>query len=778
MIGESLRRIEDPVLLRGKGRFAADNDYPNQLHMRVIRSSVAHGRILSIDTSKALSKDSVHAVWTYADVSELPPIDFRLTAMEEMLPYRQPVLARERVRYVGEPVAVVFASSDYLAEDAAEFVTVEYETLPPVLDAFGDTTEWLDPPEATWASGKKVSKQLGSECAQIKLEYGDVDKAFGNAHAVISVDVRIGRHSGVPLECRGATAHIDPTTGVLIFDGAAKVPFWNRDAIAKMLNRAPQDVQLREGHVGGGFGPRGELYPEDVLVALATDRFGVPVKWVEDRQENLVATNHSRDQRHVLRAAVDKNGVILAVEAEFWTDQGAYVRTHAATVSSLTASMLPGPYLIENYRVVGHIRMSNKTPAGTYRSPGRYEGTFARERLIDQISHELKLDATEVRKRNFIDVKQMPYKRPIQAMGTELIYDSGDYAKLLTRFEKDFEIAKLRDQVKKRRKAGELVGLGFGWFVEKSGLGPFEGVRVDVDTSGAVTVTSGTSSVGQGVDTVLCQVVGDILGVPLEKIRAVKGQTDRFGYGRGAFATRQSVMAGSAALKAGEALREKALSVAAHEFEIDQSDLILRDGRVHVAGDESISISLGEIAARLEPQNAKAMGLEPSLTADGWFYTDHMTYPYGVHGALVSIDRGTGHVEIEKYFVGYDVGKALNLRLVEGQIVGGVAQGLGGALYEEFIYSDEGQPQASTFMDYLIPTFHEVPPVKVLVTEDAPSPLNPMGVKGAGEGGTTAVGACIASAVDDAMQQPGFIRSIPIRPEQIRSGLSKISKGK
>lgn len=773
MIGESLRRIEDPILLRGKGRFAADNEYPNQVHMRVVRASLAHARIISIDTSAALAVDGVVAVWTYADIADLPPIDFRLTALEEMLPYRQPILARGRVRYVGEPVAVVFAQSEYLAEDAAELVVVDYEPLPAILDAFGDVKDWLTSEEASWGAAREIAAPLNSESAQINLEYGNVEEAMSQAHSIITVDVRVGRHSGVPLECRGASAHVEPSTGVLIFDGAAKVPFWNRDAIAKMLNRSPQDVHLREGHVGGGFGPRGELYPEDVLVALAAQRLNVPVKWVEDRQENLVATNHSRDQRHVLRAAVDATGLITALEAEFWTDQGGYVRTHAATVTSLTASMLPGPYLIENYRVLGHIRMTNKTPAGTYRSPGRYEGTFARERLIDQIAHELKIDANEVRRRNFIPASKMPYQRPIQAMGTELVYDSGDYDLLMNKLEDEFELKKLRAEVKKRRKSGELVGLGFGWFVEKSGLGPFEGVRVDVDTSGSVTVTSGTSSVGQGVDTVLCQVVGDLLGVPLEKIKAVKGQTDKFGYGRGAFATRQSVMAGSAALKAAEGIRAKAFAVAAHEFEIDESDLILRDGKVSVVGEESTSISLGEIAAKLEPQSAQKMGLSPALVADGWFYTDHMTYPYGAHCALVSIDPGTGDVAVERYFVGYDVGKALNHRLVEGQIVGGVAQGLGGAMFEEFIYSDEGQPQASTFMDYLIPTFQEVPPVEVLVTEDAPSPLNPMGVKGAGEGGTTAVAACIASAIDDAMQQPGFVRSTPIRPEQIRSGLSK-----
>ncbi|TFV56060.1 xanthine dehydrogenase family protein molybdopterin-binding subunit [Geodermatophilus sp. DF01-2] len=763
MIGASVRRIEDPVLLRGQGRFAADVDLPGQVHMRVVRSPVAAGRLTGVRVAAARALPGVVAVWTGDDVAELPPIGFRLTAQESMRPYRQPVLARDRVRYVGEPVAVVFADSAYVAEDAADLVEVDVETDTAVLSMDGDPVAWPTYPGAG-GSETTLSESLTSE-----IGYGDVEAAFTAAERVVEVDVRVGRHTGVPMECRGAVAHVEPTTGVLVMDGAAKVPFWNRDAIAEMVGLPPQRVALREGHVGGGFGPRGELYPEDVLVCLAAVRLGTPVKWVEDRQEHLVATNHSRDQRHRLRAAVDADGVVTALDGEFWLDQGAYVRTHAATVPSLTASMLPGPYRVPAYRMRGHIRMSNKTPAGTYRSPGRYESTFARERLMDAVAAELGLSPLEVRRRNFIPAAEMPYSRPLQAMGTELTYDSGDYALLLDRMEQRWDLTALAEAVAARRAAGELVGIGFGCFVEKSGLGPYEGVRIKVDAAGSVQVVTGASSVGQGVDTVLAQVVGDVLGVGLDAIRVVRGQTEHFDYGRGAFATRLSVMAGSATVRAAEALRDKAVAVAAHEMEVDPSDLELVDGVVRVLGDPGSSMSLGEVARLLEPVGAHSLGMEPGLNADGWFHTDHMTYPYGIHAAVIRIDPGTGEARIERYLVGYDVGKALNPVLVEGQIVGGVAQGIGGALLEQFLYTDEGQPQCTTFMDYLLPTVHEMPPVEVIVTEDAPSPLNPLGVKGAGEGGTNAVAATVAAALDDALERPGAITSVPVTPARLRA---------
>ncbi|MUL80670.1 MULTISPECIES: xanthine dehydrogenase family protein molybdopterin-binding subunit [unclassified Mycolicibacterium] len=775
MIGSRAKRIEDPVLLRGAGRFAADTTHAGELHMRVVRSPVAYGRLVSVDVSAALLLDGVVAAWTYTDIDSLPAISFRLTPRDELLPYRQPVLARRFVRYVGEPVAVVFATSAYLAEDAAELVAIDIEPLEARIDADLEPVEWIDAEQATWAAGTGMTLPgQDSEATCFVEEYGDVEAAFAGAesllttgtHRVFEMDARIGRHTGVPMECRGLVAAFDKAEQVLVVDGAAKVPFWNREAIAAITGLPPHQVLVRETHVGGGFGPRGELYPEDVLVTVAAMRLRRPVKWIEDRQEHLVATNHSRGQHHRLRALVRvEDGWIEALDADFILDQGAYVRTHGATVASLTASMLPGPYVIPHFRATAHVRLTNKTPAGTYRSPGRYEGTFARERLVDKIARELQLDPAELRRTNFIPASKMPYERPIQAMGTHLIHDSGDYELLLDKVSAQFDFASIRTEVEARRAAGELVGFGFGFFVEKSGIGPFEGARVSVDASGHVTISCGASSVGQGVDTVLAQIVADRLQIPHHSIRVVRGRTDQFQYGRGAFATRLAVMAGSAAAHAADALAEKACRAAAHHFRVSTAEVELVDGAVVVIEDNSKTLTLGEAARLLEPMGAGEMKEEPGLSADGWFRSDHMTYPYGLHAALVSIDRGTGRLAIERFIVGYDVGRALNPMLVEGQIAGGVAQGIGGAVYEEFLYSEDGTPMCTTFMDYLIPTVLEIPDVEILVTEDAPSPINPLGVKGAGEGGTTAVAAAIASAVDDALRIPGAIATVPIRPD-------------
>ncbi|MDQ6526407.1 xanthine dehydrogenase family protein molybdopterin-binding subunit [Nocardioides sp. LHD-245] len=769
MIGARALRLEDPVLLRGAGRYAADTYHAGELHMRVVRSPVAHGRVRAVDVADALRLDGVVAAWTYDDVADLPAIGFRLTPREELLPYRQPVLARGVVRYVGEPVAVVFATSAYLAEDAAERVVVEIDQLPAHIDPDADPVAWVDAEQATWAAGLGTPlPEQDSEATRFVTEYGDVEAAFATgAGRIIELDAVIGRHTGVPMECRGLVAHYVEADQELVIDGAAKVPFWNRDAIADVTGLAPSQVVVRETHVGGGFGPRGELYPEDVLVALAAMRLRAPVKWIEDRQEHLLATNHSRGQHHRLRALVEEDGFIRALDATFTLDQGAYVRTHGATVGSLTSSMLPGPYVIPNFRVEAHVRLTHKTPHGTYRSPGRYEGTFARERLVDKIAAELGLGREQVRRRNFIAVEDMPYERPIQAMGTSMVHDSGDYRLLLDKMSEGYDFPGIRAEVAARRAAGEAVGFGFGYFVEKSGIGPVEGARISVDTRGRVSVTCGASSVGQGVDTVLAQVAAETLGIPHDEIRVVRGRTDRFGYGRGAFATRLSVMAGSAVANAAAALRDKAVRVAAHELKVSVEELELADGAVRLVADPGRGLSLAEIARLLEPVCAVEIKEDPGLDADGWFRSDHMTYPYGLHAAVVRLDRGTGQTVVERYLVGYDVGRALNPTLVEGQIAGGVAQGLGGALYEEFLYADDGTPLCTTFMDYLIPTAHEVPPIEILITEDAPSPINPLGVKGAGEGGVTAVAAAIASAVDDALQRPGAITSVPIRPQAV-----------
>lgn len=760
LVGSSVRRKEDGPLLRGQGRFAADINFPDQLHMRVVRSAQAHGRIRSVDLTPALAIPGVHAAWAFADVAELPPIGFRLTRLEQLSAYRQTILAKDRVRYVGDPVAVVFANDPYLAEDATEHVIVDVEEMSPIL-------------HADQAPGE-FSSNLSTEAAVIRKGYGDIDAAFRDAHRIISLSLAIGRHSGVPIETRGAIGHYDSATDMLKMYGAAKVPHWNRAQIAKMLGRDPAGIHCYEGHVGGGFGIRGELYPEDVLVCLAALRFARPVKWIEDRREHLIAANHSRQQTHHIRAAVDREGRILAVDDEFYHDQGGYMRTHAATVPDLAAAMLPGPYRIPAYRAVGHIRLTNKTPCGTYRAPGRYESTFVRERLMDAIAAETGIDMVEVRRRNLIDKSEMPVTRNLETLGTDIVLDSGDYVKLLDKALDKSGWTELQDELAGRRLAGELVGAGVAMFVEKSGLGPFDDVRITIGTDGFVEVVTGAASVGQGVETVVAQICADALGVDYERISVIHGQTDRIERGMGAFASRVTVMTGEATRLAAIKLRGKVLSTAAElmQTSVDQLDLI--GGEIVQTGNGvGPSIGLTEIAGALAPGSRFLGDREPGLSAEASFESHHMTYPYGVHVAVVSIAPDTGAIDIERYLVAYDVGKAVNPMLIEGQIVGGVAQGIGGALYEDFTYDDRGEPLSVTFADYLMPTAREIPHVDVIISEDAPSPLNPMGLKGAGEGGTNAVGAVIAAAVDDALGKPGAITQLPILPQRIRAILKE-----
>ena len=568
-------------------------------------------------------------MWTVADIADLPPIDFRDPAAEALRPYRQPLLARERLRYVGEPIAVVFATDPYLAEDGAELVSVGADELAPILDA-------------STAPGS-CAPGLSTEALVLRAGYGDVEAAFTTAHAVVALDLTIGRHSGVPIETRGALARFDAAGDVLELYGAAKVPHRNRDALARMFGRSTTAVVLKEGNTGGGFGVRGELYPEDFLVCIAAMRLGRPVKWIEDRHEHLMAANHSREQRHHARAAVDADGQILALEDIFYLNQGAYVRTHGARVAEMTMAMVPGPYRIPAYRSVCHFRLTNKTPAATYRAPGRFEGTFVRERLIDAVADRLGLDRVTVRRRNLVTATEMPFCRKLNALGTEIVYDSGDYPRLLDKALAKIGWDSLQTELRRRRAAGELVGSGIAIFVEKGGLGPLDGTRVAVDSTGAVELVTGGSAVGQGFATAMAQICAGTIGVDYRQVRVVSGQTDRIQYGIGAHASRASVMTGSATHAAALKVRAKALDVAASLLQATPDELDIVDGVVmHRDRPGGGSISLAEIARHLSPDSPTLGERDPGLTAEGWFRTEHMTYPYGVQIGVVRVDPDTG----------------------------------------------------------------------------------------------------------------------------------------
>jgi carbon-monoxide dehydrogenase large subunit len=745
-IGERLPRKEDPRLLRGLGRFGDDQDRPGQLWMRVVRSPIAHGRILSINASADLI--------TAADLPSDLRIPVRLNVqginIDEFL---QPVLASETVRYVGEPIAVVLADDPYEAEDIAERVEVEFDELPVAIET----------PD-------------GRKAAEFELGYGDVPRAFQKADHVVEIEFDVGRHSAVPLEPRALLADVDPATGALTIFGMTKVPVFNRDVLSRMLGIDENLIHVHAMDAGGGFGVRGEFYPEDFLVPWLARKLRRPVKWVEDRAEHLVAVNHSRQQRHVAAAAFDKNGTLLALRDDVLHDNGAYVRTHGIIVPELTIAMFPGPYRIPAFNGRIRVMLTNKTPCGTYRAPGRFEGTAVREQLLDVAADRLGIDRVELRRKNLLTADELPHTREMSTLGTEVVLDSGDYTGLLDKAMVEADRLGYLAEVEKLRAAGRQAGLGVAMFLEKSGLGPQETADVIISPSGDVRVHSGGTSLGQGIETALAQVTADALGVDPAVVTVINGDTNLQPFGGGSWASRSTVVGGSAVHRAALAVRERAVQMASRMLEVAEEDLEVRDGSIGVKGAPGTGVSYAEVAEACRPGSPHLPADEPAGLAERRrFEVEHMTYPYGVHVALVDVDTGTGQVKVLRYLVAYEVGRAINPTMVEGQLLGGVAQGVGGALLEEFRYDDAGQPQAVTFMDYLMPTAAELPRIDILVAQDAPAPGNPLGVKGAGEGGLTAAGAAIAGAIRDALGLAGSVGRLPMTPERVR-GLIKEGK--
>jgi aerobic carbon-monoxide dehydrogenase large subunit len=759
-LGDSVPRLEDPPLITGRGQFVGDINFPDQLHMRVVRSPLAHGTIKGIDTTAAKALPGVVAVWTSEDIDDIPPIDFREGSNPQLALFRQYALARERVRYVGDPIAAVFAEDAYIAEDAAELVVLDLEPLPVLVNA--------DDPPQDFKDGQTT------EAAIVGQGYGDIEGSFANAYKIVEIDVKMGRHSGVPLECRGGIGRYDAARDVLELHGAAKVPHRNRETLCRMLDRPAAGVHLYEGHTGGGFGIRGELYPEDVLVCAAAMRLDRPVKWIEDRQEHLTAANQSRQQRHIIRAAVAEDGEVVAIDDKLYLDQGGYIRTHGTRVANMTTGTLPGPYRIPNYRSVCHFCLTNKTPAATYRSPGRFESTFVRERLMDAIAVEMNMDPIAVRRRNLIALEEMPWGRDLDVLGDSVEHDPGDYAGLLDQVLEKYGYDEIQAGLAQRRANGEMVGLGLSMFFEKSGLGPTDGSKIYVDTTGHIEVVTGGASLGQGFETVMAQIAAEALGTDYRRIRVVHGRTDRIEYGVGAHASRATVLTGSAVNKTALQVRDKALDMAAELLQAPIDSLDITDGVIHPKGNTSgPSVTLGEVAEALAPASKARGTRDPFLMGEAFFHIEHQTYPYGLHIAIVKVDPDTGETAIERYIIGYDIGRAINPMLVDGQLVGGLAQGIGGSLYEEFAYDDAGEPLAVTFADYLMPTLLEIPTPEILLTEDFPSIRTPLGIKGAGEAGITGAAAAIASAIDAAIGIPGAVTQTPVSPQRLKKILDE-----
>jgi aerobic carbon-monoxide dehydrogenase large subunit len=759
-VGSRAARKEDPRLLRGLGRFGDDFSASGQCWARVVRSPVAHGRLHSVGVREAAGAPGVVAVATAADLPPglLIPVRLPLQGID-LGAFLQPVLAADVVRYVGEPVAVVVADDPYAAEDAAELVDIDIDEEPAVLDAV-----------AAAQPGSPRLFPAGNVAADFTLGYGDVDDAFRRAVRIVETEIEIGRHTAVPLEPRALLADVDRRTGEISIFGMTKVPVFNRGVLASLLGVDETLIHVPAVDAGGGFGVRGEFYPEDFLVPWLARCLGRPVKWAEDRAEHLVAVNHSRQQSHRIAAAFNADGLITALRDDVLHDNGAYCRTHGITVPELTVAMLPGPYRVPAYRGRIRVVLTNKTPCGTYRAPGRFEGTAAREQLLDVAAAELGMDRVELRRRNLLCPGELPHRRAITTLDTDMVLDAGDYPGLLDAAVGEAARLGYPAAVDTGRRDGRLRGLGVAMFLEKSGLGPQETADVLVSSGGAVRVLSGGTSLGQGVETVLAQIAADALGVDLDAVSVVCGDTDLQPFGMGSWASRTTVVAGNAVHAAARAVRERVTELAARMLEVAEDDLTISGGVVSVRGDPAASVTLAEVARAAGPASRYLRRGEPAgLSARRRFDVAHMTYPYGAHIAVVDVDPGTGLVRVLRYLVAYEVGRAVNPTLVEGQLRGGAAQGIGGALLEEFAYDEAGQPQATTFIDYRMPTAAEVPPIDVLVTQQSPAPGNPLGVRGAGEGGISAAGAVLASAVRDALGLSGGIGRLPLTAARVQA---------
>jgi CO/xanthine dehydrogenase Mo-binding subunit len=757
-IGQRIKRKEDLRLLRGIGKYVGDIHRTGMAHAAILRSTHAHAHIVKIDSSAAMKSPGVIGVLTAADMPGLKTIPMRTGVIPGLERSQQLPIAAGKVRYVGDPLAVVVAENRYIAEDALELIDIEYEPLGVVIDG----RRSMEPGAPQLHEG--VPNNIA---ANFQVNVGAVDAAFQQCDLIIDEEFSTQRHSAVPLENRGLVAEWDEGRGLLTLWGPTKMTHTNWRILSELIDLPQSSIHFIEPEVGGGFGARGEFYPEDFLIPFAARHFRRPICWIEDRAENLKAMNQSRQQNHKVRIGVKQDGTIVAMDAEILFDMGAYTRTHGGVPAISASAMLRGPYRVENYQANVYCVLTNKTPVGTYRSPGRYEANFVRERMVDMIARRLKLDPADVRRRNLIRRDEMPYdlgKHPFHYM----VYDTGDFIAQLDRALERFGYEKYRAL---ENQDGRTIGVGIGCFVETSGIGPWEYARVEIDNAGKVILYSGCNSLGQGIATALSQIVADELQCCIDEVRVVHGDTAQVPYGNGSNASRSTVMAGSAAVGASHKVKDKLLRLASAHLEIDAGDLILIDGRVVARGAPERALSFSDLYRVALPGPALKSGFTPGISEEDFFATDKRPFPYGVHVCAVEVDRETGQIKILDYLVSEDVGRKINPMIIEGQMAGGLAQGIGGALLEEFVYSEDGQPLSTNFMDYLLPTAMEMPRATLISTEDFPSPHNPLGVKGAGEGGITAAGAALANAVSNALGVE--VTRLPIRPDYVLELLRK-----
>jgi aerobic carbon-monoxide dehydrogenase large subunit len=742
-VGMPILRTEDDRLIKGLGCFVGDISRPDQLHARIVRSQVAHARLVKVHLEEARTLMGVVAAFAAADIPGIGekkiPVRISPGRLDQFA--LQTPLALDKVRYVGEPIAVVVATDPYLAEDAADLVWAELEELSPQLDPIA-------------GAGSSVLHEMVPDNVVGGFDTSngeDVDDLFRQADVLVQERFSIHRHSAAPMEPRGLVAETDRQSGRLTVWGPTKVKHFNKRVLAALLGLPEDRILLIEPDVGGGFGPRGEFYPEDFLIPWLALQLGRPVKWVEDRYENFIALNHSREHIIDLAVAARADGTLLGFRCTDWCSIGAYVRTTGLTVAKLTGLHMSGPYRWRGFssKVVGVL--TNKTPAGTYRGPGEVEATFVRERALDMLAARLDLDPPELRRRNLIPAESLPFRLETGPGSETLEYGSGNYPAVLTDLLSNAGYQNLRRDQARRRRLGEAVGIGIACFLDQGGIGPFEQARVVAESDGTFTGFVGVASVGQGVQTALAQILADELEVSVNRVRIHHHDTDSIEDGMGAYASRTTSVGGSALVLAARQLRQQArsdgarhLGAADHEVELRGDEVWANDGRAVTFG---------------------ALGCE----ASGRFETTTVDFSFGTVLAVVSVDRGTGKVRVERYIGHYDVGRAVNPLIVRGQLEGGAAQGIGGALLEELAYDSQGQPLCTSFMDYMLPTLSELPEVESAWSE-FPSKDNLIGAKGVGEAGIIGTLAVIANAVADALSPDGIVvTSTPFTADRVRA---------
>ena len=777
LVGAPVLRTEDLRFVRGGGRYLDDLGH-DALAVAFVRSPHAHAGISDIDVTDALDVDGLVAVYTWEDLPERvnEPLPLLIPHPALHAPRTGYCLAKDVVRYAGEPIVMVVAHDRYVAEDAAERISVSYELLPPVVGiAAARAAERLVHPDV----GDNVS-------AHLVQEVGEVDAAIAAAPHVLELDLDVERSASMPMEGRGVFARWDAADSSLRVYSSTQTSTSVRAAVATKLGLPMGKVECIAPDVGGGFGVKiVHPWPEEILIPWAARLLDREVKWTEDRREHFISSAHERAQVQHVRVGFDDDGHLLGLDVRFWHDNGAYT-PYGIIVPIITSTQLLGPYKPAAYRVEFWSLYTNTVIVTPYRGAGRPQGVFAMERTMDAIAAYLGVDRADVRERNFIRPDEMPYDHGLMFQdGRPLIYDSGDFPASLQKLKdlvgwSDFET--YREQA---RAEGRRVGIGLACYVEGTGVGPYEGGHVAVEPSGKVKVATGLTTQGQGHFTSFAQIVADELGVPMEDVEVTTGDTRRFGYSVGTFASRAAVMSGSALVLAARKVHDKALRVAGEALEADPGDLEIVDGSVRVKGNPQASVALSTVAVLSNPlryafdEAAKAATQfavtdtskppvaedeEPGLEGTDYYSPMHSTFANGMHAVIVETDPETAEIRVLRYCVVHDCGNLINPMIVEGQVHGGVAQGVGGALYERMEYDENGQLLNASFMDFLMPYATEVPRIEIDHLE-TPSPLNPLGIKGAGEAGVIPSAAVFAAAIEDAEGFP--ITRMPISPTEL-----------